>query len=203
MDNAFKINNCAAILLAAGDSSRLGRPKQLLLYKGKTLLQNTLSAAISAQLNPIIIILGADATFVGKKIQEPNVHIVCNPDWQEGIASSIRQAISELAKITPEADAAILMVCDQPHISPDLLRDLVAAQQQTGKPIAASYYNGIAGTPALFHKTIFPELLLLKGDKGAGKVLRQQMNNVTTVPFPLGAIDIDTTENYEKLVGDV
>jgi molybdenum cofactor cytidylyltransferase len=203
LDNVFKINSCAAILLAAGDSSRLGRPKQLLLYKGKTLLQNTLSAAISAQLNPIIIILGADATFVGKKIQEPNVHIVYNPNWREGIASSIRQAINELNKISPEADAAILMVCDQPHISSGLLDDLVSAQQQTGKPIAASYYNGIAGTPALFHKTIFPELLLLKGDKGAGKVLRQQMNNVTTVPFPLGSIDIDTTENYEKLMGDI
>ena len=203
MDNDFKINNCAAILLAAGASSRMGKPKQLLLYKGKTLLQNALSAAISSRLNPIIAVLGADATFIGEKIEETNIHIVYNPEWQEGIASSIRHGIQELEKIAPDADAVIIMVCDQPHISSSLLTDLLTTQQQTKKPVVASQYNEIAGTPALFHKTIFPELLLLKGDKGAGNILRQQVSPVATVPFPLGAIDIDTTDNYEKLISDI
>jgi molybdenum cofactor cytidylyltransferase len=203
LDNVFDINNCAAILLAAGASSRLGKPKQLLLYKGKTLLQNALSAAKSSQLNPIVVVLGADATFIGKKIEETNIHIVYNPEWQEGIASSIRHGIQELEKIASDADAAIIMVCDQPHITSSLLNDLLTAQQQTKKPIVASRYNGVAGTPALFHKTIFPELLLLKGDKGAGKILREETNRVTTIPFPLGAIDIDTADNYEKLMSDI
>jgi len=203
LDNDFKINNCAAILLAAGDSSRLGKPKQLLLYKGRTLLQNALSTAISSRLNPIIAVLGADATFIGKKIEETNIHIVYNPEWQEGIASSIRRGIQELEKMDPGADAAIIMVCDQPHITSSLLNDLLMVQQQTKKPIAASHYNGVPGTPALFHKTIFPELLLLKGDKGAGSILRQQVSRVATVAFPLGAIDIDTTNNYEKLISDI
>lgn len=203
MGTILKINNCAAVLLAAGASSRLGKPKQLLLYKGKTFLQNVLSAAINAQLDPVIAVLGAEETIIRKEIGEKNIYNVFNSEWQEGIASSIRCGLQELEKIAPNADAAILMVCDQPYITSSLLKDLLVTQQQTGKPIVASHYNGVAGTPALFHKTIFPELLLLKGDKGAGKILREKTGQVATIPFPLGSIDIDTTDNYEKLMSDI
>ena len=203
MGTILKINNCAAVLLAAGASSRIGKPKQLLFYKGKTLLQNTLSAAINAPLDPIIVVLGADEKIIRNEIGEKNIYIVFNSDWQEGIASSIRCGLKELEKIAPNADAAILMVCDQPHITSSLLKNLFITQQQTGKPIVASYYNGVAGTPALFHKNIFPELVLLKGDKGAGKILRERTGSVATIPFPLGTIDIDTTDNYEKLMSDI
>lgn len=203
MNNVLKIKNCAGILLAAGISSRLGKPKQLLSYKGKTLLQNVLSAAINAQLDPIIIVLGADESAIRNTIDQKNIYTIYNSEWQEGIASSIRCGLKELEKVAPDTDAAILMVCDQPHITSSLLKELFTTQQQTVKPIVASYYNGVAGTPALFHKTIFPELLLLKGDKGAGKILREQTEQVAKVPFPLGIIDIDTTDNYEKLVNDI
>jgi len=202
LDNLFKINNCAAILLAAGASARLGKPKQLLSYKGKSFLQNMVSAAISSLLNPIVVVLGAHATLITGEITENNVHVVQNQDWEEGIASSIRCGIQALGKINPASDAAILMVCDQPYITSSLLNDLIAAQQKTGKPIAAAHYSGIAATPVLFHKIFFPELLLLKGDKGAGKILQQQTDQVATVSFPLGAIDIDTTGDYEMLKQD-
>ncbi|MFI5187083.1 MAG: NTP transferase domain-containing protein [Chitinophagales bacterium] len=202
MDHVFKINNCGAILLAAGASVRLGRPKQLLTYKGKSFLQNMVAAAIGSHLNPIVVVLGAHATLITGLITENNIHIVHNKDWEEGIASSIRCGIRELGKINPASDAALIMVCDQPYINSSLLNDLLAAQRKSGKPIAAAYYSGIAATPALFYKTFFPELLLLKGDKGAGKILKQQTDLVTIVPFPLGAIDIDTNENYEELKKD-
>ena len=91
------------------------------------------------------------------------------------------------------------MVCDQPHITAVLLNKLLAVQKETGKPIVACSYSGVTGTPALFHKSLFPALLSLKGDKGAGKLLQQQTVSVATVPFPEGAIDIDTMEDYKKL----
>ncbi|HEV8286118.1 MAG TPA: nucleotidyltransferase family protein [Chitinophagaceae bacterium] len=202
MNNFFEIDNCAVILLAAGASVRLGKPKQLLIYKGKSFLQNMISAAVNSHLNPVVVVLGAHSTLITGEITENNVHVAQNQDWEEGIASSIRCGIRALGEISPASDAAILMVCDQPHITSSLLNDLVDAQRKTGKPIVAAYYSGIAATPALFHKIFFPELLLLKGDKGAGKILRQQIDQVATVSFPLGAIDIDTISNYEMLRQD-
>jgi molybdenum cofactor cytidylyltransferase len=190
------------VLLAAGSSSRLGKPKQLLLYKGKSFLQNMVSAAIGTNLSPVIVVLGAHAGPITDEITGNNVHIIHNQNWEEGIASSIRSGIQALEKINPVSDAVILMVCDQPYITTALLNDLFAEQGKTGKPIVAAYYSGIAGTPVLFHKKFFPELLSLKGDKGAGKILQQQVDWVATISFPMGVIDIDTTDNYEKIEAD-
>lgn len=199
MGTAPQINNCAIILLAAGSSKRLGQPKQLLTYQGKSFLQNMVLAAIDSQWSPILVVLGANAESIRPTIIEKEVNIVINPDWEEGIASSIRCGITALEKINPVADAAILMVCDQPYLTAALLNDLVSSQQKTGKPIVAAEYEGVKGTPVLFHKTFFPELLLLKGDRGAGKILQQRPDLVAAVPFSLGAIDIDTMDNYKKL----
>jgi molybdenum cofactor cytidylyltransferase len=199
MSTEFKINNCAAILLAAGASVRLGQPKQLLTYRGKSFIQNMLSAAISAKLNPVIVVLGANSALICGEITNNNIHVAYNNDWEEGVASSIRCGIRALQKIDAACDAAILMVCDQPYITASLLHDLLASQLKTGTPIAAAYYNGVTGTPALFHKKIFSDLLLLRGDKGAQKILRQLADRVTTVLFPMGIIDIDTKDHYEKL----
>lgn len=199
MDTIHKINSCAVILLAAGSSKRLGQPKQLLTYQGKSFLQNMLSAAIDSQLSPIIVVLGANAGLISAGINEDQVKIINNPDWEEGIASSIRCGIMALEKIKPAVDAAILMVCDQPYLTSSLLNELVSSQEKTGKPIVAAEYEGVRGTPVLFHKTFFHELLLLKGDRGAGKILQLQPDLVATVPFSLGAIDIDTMDNYKEL----
>ena len=199
LDNNYTINNCAAILLAAGASTRLGFPKQLLIHRGKSFLQNIISAAADASLHPVIVVVGANASRIKKELTEQDVHIINNNEWQEGLASSIRCGIQELGKINPASDAAIIMVCDQPYISAALLNNLLTAQKEIGKPIVASSYSGVAGTPALFHKSFFPELLLLKGDKGAGKLLQLQSALVATVPFPEGAIDIDTIEDLKKL----
>ncbi len=91
------------------------------------------------------------------------------------------------------------MLVDQPYITSALLTDLVEIQKQTGKPMAACEYETITGTPALFHRSLFSELLNLKGDKGAGKILQQRWNEVATIPFPLGRLDIDTEDDYRAL----
>jgi molybdenum cofactor cytidylyltransferase len=199
LEAVYKINQCAIIILAAGASSRLGTPKQLLRYKGKSLLQNIVSTALGTRLRPVIVVVGANAPEIISELTGENVHIINNHEWPEGIASSIRCGVRSLEKTDPVSDGTIIMVCDQPHITAGLLNNLLNVQKETGKAIAASTYNDIEGTPALFHKSKFPELLLLKGDKGAGKMLQQQIFPVVTVPFPEGAIDIDTKEDYENL----
>jgi len=177
----------------------MGRPKQLLPYHDKSLLEHTVDIANDADAGPVIVVLGAHAASLEKVIDQKKVHIVENKEWKEGMASSIRCGLNTLMHIAPLSDAVILMVCDQPFISESLLNDLVAVQKNTGKMIVTSLYQNATGPPALFYKTIFPELLELKGDAGARKIVEQHSNDVATVLFNQGNIDIDTEADYKAL----
>lgn len=193
------MNNCAIIILAAGSSSRMGRPKQLLPYMGKSLLSHSVDTANDTDANPVIVVLGANAALLEKEIDEKKVHIVVNKEWQEGMASSIRCGLNTLLHIAPSSGAAILMVCDQPFVSAPLLNELISKQKNTGKQIVASQYQNTVGPPALFDKIIFPELMKLKGDAGARKVVERHSSDTTTVLFTGGNIDIDTEADYKAL----
>ena len=177
----------------------MGRPKQLLPYNGKSLLEHTVDTANDAEANPVIVVLGANATLLEKEIDEKKVHIVENKEWEEGMASSIRCGLNTLLQIAPSADAVILMVCDQPFVSASLLNELITTQKNSGKLIVSSQYENAIGPPALFYKTIFPELMDLKGDAGARKIVEQHSNDTTTVLFTKGSIDIDTEEEYKAI----
>ena len=202
MQDNFIINNCAAILLAAGASTRLGNPKQLLPYKGTNLVNHAIRVIEQADLHPVIVVTGANAALIEEAIIAKHISIVTNYDWQEGIASSIRAGITTLGEKHPACDGALLMVCDQPYVTENVVLELTRVQRKTGKPIAACQYDHITGTPALFHQSIFPELLLLKGDKGAGKLLKERFTDVSIVPFAMGKFDIDTAEDYEAFTKD-
>jgi len=185
------------IILAAGSSSRLGRPKQNLIYKGKTLLQRAIETASASICEPAIVVLGANIEAIGPTIEGLPIDIVKNPDWQEGIASSIRLGIHELRKIEPKADSIILMLCDQPFADASLLNQLV--QKKLTKGMVACAYNNTVGPPVLFDAAYFDELLLLKGQEGAKKILLRYPDYVVSVPFAQGSIDIDTIEDFEKI----
>ena len=185
------------IILAAGSSSRLGKPKQNLVYKGQTLLQRAVATAAASVCRPVIIVLGANEEMIKPTIESDNINIIHNPDWQEGMASSISSGITALQKIEPEADSVVLMLCDQPFVDAALLDQLV--QKKSAEGIVASSYNDTIGAPVLFGAAYFNELLLLKGQEGAKKLLLKYPDDVATIPFPLGGIDIDTVEDYEKL----
>ena len=195
-------NSYGIILLAAGQSARLGKPKQLLNYKGKTLLAHSLQIAIETQLQPIVTVLGANLDTLKQSIEPTNTNIVINQEWSEGMASSIRCGIEELLKIAPSIAGVIILVCDQPYVTAKLLTDLVEKHEDSSKPIIASRYNNNIGTPALFDKTIFALLLSLKGDSGAKKIMKSNPDWVETVNFPFGEIDIDTSLDYELLMKD-
>ncbi|MEO6730547.1 MAG: nucleotidyltransferase family protein [Ferruginibacter sp.] len=188
------------IILAAGASSRLGKPKQLLLYKGQTLLEHAIQAAANTEIKPVIAVLGANADLFTNEFENKKVQFVINEEWDEGMASSIRCGLEKLLKEVPDAEAVIFMVCDQPFVTAQLLTGLVAKYEATGKPVIASSYKNTVGTPALFDKTIFSALLKLRGDTGAKKIIKENLAMVEKVDFPLGDIDIDTTADYKALI---
>lgn len=198
-ENTPIVSKAAVIILAAGSSSRLGSPKQLLTVDDKTLLQHTIEAAKAAGIDPVIVVLGANRELIKKDLNAKEVVIAENEKWQSGLASSIHSGIEALTKVSPSADAAILMVCDQPFVSAELLNDLLRKQKETGKAIVASSYDNTLGTPALFHSSLFPELAALEGDTGAKILLKKYENQLSSVPFIRGGIDIDTGEDYKNL----
>ena len=192
-------NSCGIIILAAGSSGRLGRPKQLLPYKNKTLLQYLIDEAKNSIARDIIVVLGANTEAINATLKTDTIHIAINKDWKEGMASSVRCGMNQLQKINPSADAAILMVSDQPFVTTALVNELINTYSKTSKLIVTSSYDNTTGPPALFHKTLFPELLELKGDFGARSIVQKYADNVATILFPQGSIDIDTIEDYNKV----
>ncbi len=199
MITATTIGKCAIVILAAGTSARLGTPKQLLSYKGKNLLRHSVDAALETGCQSVFVVLGANIELLRKELKDKPVIIIENTSWEEGMASSIRCALENIARTILRPDSIIFMVCDQPFITTSLLLCLLEKRNETGKPIVASSYGDKSGTPALIHKSFFPALMQLKGDTGARKIIQEYGNDVVTVLFPEGVIDIDTLADYEAL----
>ncbi len=187
------------IILAAGASTRMGQPKQLLPYEGGNLLQHTIDTAVGTGFHPVIVVLGAKANEMLPAIENNNIIIAENKQWAKGLGSSVRAGISTLMKHLPAADSVVLMLCDQPFITAALLNQLIETKAATNKYIIATMYRDTVGVPVLFDKSFFRELLQLQGQNGAKKLLLQYPNEVATVPFPEAAVDIDTPEDYEQL----
>jgi molybdenum cofactor cytidylyltransferase len=188
------------IILAAGSSSRPGRPKQLLAYRGKTLVRHVVDEAVRSGTGPVWVALGAESgpivAGIGEGVRNAEHVVVFNEKWEDGMASSIRKGLSGILQECPGLDSVILAVCDQPFMSAALFRELAGHQQRTDKGIIGCAYKDTLGTPVLFHKKYFPELLALHGQEGAKKMIAQYPEDVASVPFDLGEIDIDIPEDY-------
>ena len=196
----YNIEQCGIIILAAGESKRLGSPKQLLSFDGSTLLARVAKTACESMTYPVIAVLGAHAEKIRPTLNIPGITVVNNEDWQEGMASSIRKGLTSMMELYPQVDGILILVCDQPYLNPDLIKVLIDAQRDAGLPAAAASYSGKLGTPALFHKSLFSVLMLLSGDTGARKMLERMRENVVEVDFEMGDVDIDTQADYERLL---
>lgn len=188
------------IILAAGESSRLGKPKQNLMFNGKTLLQLAASAAICSVCEPVILVIGANTGVILPEIDGHTIRIVHNPDWQKGMSTSIHAGIVNLQQ-TPGIESVVIMVCDQPFADDVLINKLVDKSNKSRKGIIASAYKDTLGVPVVFNQKYFPQLLSLNGREGAKKLLRIYSDDIISVPFEKGAIDIDTITDYESLIG--
>ena len=190
----------ATIILAAGGSRRMGQPKQLLPYRGQTLLSHVAQCALASPCSPVLVILGANAAKIEPQIAHIPLKLLKNNYWKEGISSSIRYGITYIQEQCLNIDAVVFLTCDQPYISAELIEELIAAYQLTNKPIIASQYGETLGIPALFERTFFSALMQLQGDRGAKKIIKQYPDLVDILSFPRGKFDLDTFENYQQLV---
>lgn len=190
----MKNSATSIIILAAGNSSRLGLPKQLLRHKNQSFLRLIAENALRVRPSEVIAVLGFASDRMQREFEDLPVRVVLNREWTEGIASSIRAGIRA---VHSQAEAALISLCDQPAVTTELLSQLISLCSHE-KPIAATEYNRILGVPACFDRSIFSELLLLQGDTGAKQVIARNRNRVSAHPFPAAAIDIDTLEDDQK-----
>jgi len=190
-----------AILLAAGNSSRMGSnsPKQLLDYRGQPLLVCAAQTVLAANLSPLVIVLGANAQQIRPTVETLPVHIVENPNWPAGMSTSLRAGLAKLLELTPSIDALIVMLCDQPLLRPEDLAALITAHTHTQKPLTAAVYNNTVGVPALVSKKYFQKLARLPDNAGAKSLFTQHPEDLATVPLPNAALDIDTPADYSQV----
>ncbi|HEX8556571.1 MAG TPA: nucleotidyltransferase family protein [Pyrinomonadaceae bacterium] len=188
-----------AVILAAGASTRMGSPKQALRYRGESLLRRAALAALAAGCRPVVVVTGANAELSGRELDGLDVREVFNPLWETGMASSVRAGVEGLAGASPEAEAVVLMLCDQPHVNAEVISGLVAAHRATGSHVVASTYGGSFGVPALFGGALFAELARLEGAAGARQVIQRHAAEARFVPFPGGEVDVDTPDDFSRL----
>ena len=185
------------LILAAGNSSRLGSPKQLIEFEGQTLIERITETALSIS-EEVLIVLGGNSELILPKLERFNnvISTIYNPDWKEGMGTSIRIGVEKLAE---NSDLIIILLADQPFISKVLLQNMLQSYEKTQNPIVSCTYSNTLGVPILFDKSVFFELLKLNGDKGAKSFLHLYKNRISTIDFPEAIVDIDTLEDVENL----
>lgn len=188
-----------AVILAAGSSSRMRRPKQILQFQGQSLIRRAVLAALGAGCRPVIVVTGANAELTRRELDGLDVSEALNTDWETGMASSIRVGVESLISADDEVDAAVVMLCDQPHVTTDVISALVLAHHTTGRTVVASTYGESFGVPALFGRRIFTELTRLEGSAGAKQVIKSHASEAHFLPFPCGDVDVDTPEDFSRL----
>ena len=211
----------AAVILAAGESSRLGQPKQLIQFRGKTLVRRMVDAASEADCRPVLVVLGNSKRTshlhsqgspkgeaseheidlieaISCELKKTGATIVANPNWKRGIGTSIRAGVQHLIEIAPGVEATVLLACDQPFVDRAVIEGLITLHHETRKPIVAASYAGTLGVPALFDRSRLPDLLGLDDSAGAKSIILSNRDQVAKLPVPEGEIDIDTAEDRER-----
>jgi molybdenum cofactor cytidylyltransferase len=205
----------AAILLAAGSSSRMGRGqhKLLLPLHDRPVLAHVIDATLASIARPIIIVLGHQADQVRTQIKpyttSPSIMLVENTDYLQGMSTSLRMGVQMLishsyrkAMLSYHVDSALILLGDQPMITPQVIDTLITAYRTTGRTIVAPLYNGKRGSPVLFNESLFPELIEVTGDEGGRTVLERHRQEMEVVEMgdALANYDVDTWEAYQQVV---
>ena len=186
------------IILAAGDSSRMGgEPKQLLTYKGQSLLRRITESALALQCGPVVVVLGAYRAEIVPELTGLPVTLVDNPSWPTGQASSLKTGLAALYLTHKDIDAVLVLHTDQPMVSLGLLLHMLEVRNEEAKGIVACRYDTQLSVPALFDRDYIAELLKLEGDKGVKWVIVKHRADCSEVPFEAGGIDLDSKRDVE------
>ena len=189
----------SAVILAAGTSSRMGQAKQLLALGESTVLAHTLAHVRAAALHEIILVLGASAESIRRRLPSPHeLKIVVNPDYQQGIASSLRTG---LTAVDPSSDAALIILGDQPFLRPQTLDRIVDEYRRSQAQIVIPMYQGQRGNPVLLDRSVFAEVMTLEGDVGSRAIFANHLDGIVNVEVEDKGIllDLDEPADYERL----
>ena len=190
--------NWGVMILAAGQATRLGKAKMLLPYKDKTILEKIVDEVLSIDPIMITIVTGHYHQEIKSIIQNPEVILVHNVDYQKGMSSSIIKGLTTMQEKCPDLQFLFILVADQPFIDQALLQKMIQLHKETNKGLVAASYEGITGTPLLLEAKYFDKLYQLEGDKGARAILHQYPDDLARVDFELGWLDIDTESDYAR-----
>jgi molybdenum cofactor cytidylyltransferase len=188
----------SGVILAAGSSSRLGRPKQLLELDGEPVLRIVVRNALASRLGEVIVVLGALAEEIAGAVGDLGQRVVENPDFREGQSTSLRTGLSTVAS---DADAVLFLLGDQPEVDVAIIDRVIDTFERTNFSIVQPVYGATPGNPVLLARALFPELLKVSGDQGARSLVVQRSREVERVVVSDGAPpgDVDTEEDYEAL----
>jgi molybdenum cofactor cytidylyltransferase len=192
------MGSMAAMILAAGGSTRMGRAKQLLRIGGETLVHRTARAVVEAGCGPIFVVMGAGADAIASEVSDLPVKRALNADWEKGMGGSIRAGLRAILANDPKAEAAAILLCDQPGVELGVLRELFAAFSNGLKPIAACRYRGTLGPPCCFERSMFDELLQLRDGEGAKRILMKDAARLTVMDWAGGESDLDTPGDWAR-----
>jgi molybdenum cofactor cytidylyltransferase len=186
----------AAVIVAAGASTRLGHPKQLVVVGGEPLLQRAIRCAREAGASPVLVVLGAHRELIENAIDFRGAAIVANEDWEDGLASSLRAGV----RAAVGAAGVLLMTCDQPCVTVEHVRQMIEKFESQSEPtLIVSTYAGVRGIPAIFPREAEAALLALRGDTGARMLLQQSPWPVISLHLAGGEIDIDTPDDLQGI----
>lgn len=188
--------NIAILLLAAGASSRMGSPKQLLTWGDSTLLNHSINQAANSKANDVFVVLGANHKKISKTINDTTITVLKNDEWELGMGNTIGFGINHIQDLG--YDGVLVMLADQPLIDSIYLNNLIVAFARSNKSIIASSYNKGAGVPAIFNKSYYKELSALNGDRGAMQLIINYQEETEIIDAGNLLVDIDTNEMYKK-----
>ena len=192
-------SNIAVLILAAGSSKRLGKPKQLVKFKNKTLLQHSIDVSEALDLSEKIIVLGANEDKILNEVDLKNHKLLINKNWQEGMSTSLKKGLEEIRNWHPTIKHVLVLLSDQPFISELVLQDLIDKHLTANCLATFSQYQEIPGVPAIFSSEIFPDLMRIEGDRGARDLIKNGLTNYQLLPFEKGIVDIDTEKDLQFL----
>jgi molybdenum cofactor cytidylyltransferase len=206
-----RARSTAAIILAAGSSSRMGagRHKLLLPLDDRPVLAHVIDATLASQARPVVIVLGHHADQVRMQIamytEHPAITLIENPDYLQGMSTSMRSGLQAIVSHDYKKyniDSALILLGDQPLLTPKIIDTLINTWQTTGKRMVAPLYNGKRGNPILFAVSLFPELLEVSGDEGGRSIVERHRSELQTVELgdAMASYDVDTWEAYQQVV---